>query len=57
MVCTDRTDVGSVFACTSPGCGRLLVLHNGGGRTVVQAGEDAAPHRGGFGLVLGASMG
>ena len=57
MVCTDRTDVGSVFACTSPGCGRMLVLHNGGGRTVVQAGDDGAPHRGGFGLVLGASMG
>ena len=57
MVCTDRTDGGSVFACTTAGCGRMVVLHAGGGRTVVQTGDAFAPHRGGFGIVVDASTG
>ena len=57
MVCTERTGTGSVFACTSPGCGRLLVIHAGGGSTVVQTGDAWAPHPGGFGVMLDASTG
>ena len=56
MVCTERTDAGSSFACTSPGCGRRVVLHAGGGRTVVQSGDARATHSGGFGIVVGAGL-
>jgi len=46
-----------VFACTIADCGRMVVLHAGGGRTVVQTGDAFAPHRGGFGIVVDASAG
>ena len=56
MVCTERTGSGSSFECTAAGCGRRVVLHAGGGRTVVQAGDAWAPHRGGYGIVVGAGL-
>ncbi len=57
MVISERTPNGTAFECTSPGCGRRIVLHAGGGRTVVQAGDAWSPHRGGFGVVVGSSTG
>lgn len=57
MVITGRTESGTAFECTSPGCGRRLVLHTGGGRTVVQAGDERATHRGGLAVVVGSSAG
>lgn len=55
MAITERTASGTAFECTSPGCGRRLVLHTGGGRTVLQAGDAWATHRGGLGVTVGSS--
>jgi hypothetical protein len=57
MVVTERNASGSVFTCTADGCGRTVVLHPGGGRTVVRRGDELAGHHGGFGIVVGASAG
>jgi hypothetical protein len=52
MVITERSDTGTVFGCTTDGCGRRVVLHAGGGRTVVDRGDEWATHHGGLGVVV-----
>jgi hypothetical protein len=52
MVLADRQGSGSLFECTVDGCGRQVLLHRGGGRTVLLRGDELAPHRALPGLTL-----
>jgi hypothetical protein len=45
MVLADAQGSGSLFECTVDGCGRQVLLHRGGGRTVLLRGDELAPHR------------
>lgn len=56
MRCTDRDDTVSVFTCTAEGCDRTVVLHAGGGRTVLRRGDEWATHQGGMSVVVGSSL-
>ena len=56
MRCTDRDEHVTVFGCTADGCDRTIVLHAGGGRTVLRRGDELATHQGGLSVVVGSSM-
>ncbi len=56
MRCADRDEHVTVFTCTHEECDRTVVLHAGGGRTVLRRGDELATHQGGLSVVVGSSM-